>query len=496
MLEKQLISTETNYLPEIFHGQVQPVIESLSVTHKAPDQWTDFVAHLAQFNQYDVKSTRNELEALLNLQGLSQQAVLHAGIARCYLGEGQLLKSVQHLGYAYRLAENTTPDSQAFIMLEMVNIMTLVGNREQSILLLNSCKSLAESDYLKHIAYYYENVNRARNGNFTVVNQLIKSREYFADNGQYATLAYHYKNIGNIYGKQKRYDEAVGEYAAGLAICNEQNYTHIHDAISHDMGMMEFRQGNTDKALKILASVSENAGSFYTRCYSLGNMGFIYSKNQDFKNTEIYFTQALNIATDHGVFHLIPGICYHLGKANIELGKPKNAAVYFYQGAQASLELAQNKFPLNGEKLKVIEESLKYTDNDSNPVQKEKYDYSFAVDRSMKEIRATFQNAALNEILNQTGSVKNAVNKLNISDSTFSKAMNRSDEHKLDATPCCIKEFILQNDGKTWKEMNAEFEKYILSFLLGEYGHNKKILSEKLDVNYSRLVSKMNQVSA
>ncbi len=494
MLHQLTLNTKSNYLPEIFQGKDAAVITDLTVTTEAPDQWTDFVAHLAQFNQYDVIRTRSELESLLVVEDSSQRAVLHAGIARCFLGEGKLLKSIQHLGTAFHLSENAGSDAKAFIMLEMVNILNLTGNREQALIILSMCKSEVKSEYLQHIASYYENVIRARNGNYAVLDNLIISSNYFKDSGQLATLAYHYKNIGNIYGKQMLFDKAADEYDKGLDICIEHDFQHIRDAIMHDKGMLQFRRGNSASAIKTLQVTAENALSHYTRCYTSGNIGFIYFKENNFQKTEKYFRNALDIALLKGVFHLIPGTCYYIGKAAEQQKKIKEARKYYHQGAQASLELAHHKFPINGEKLKVIEESLKHPHENEIDSTENGIEFSFAINQSMKAIRATFQNAALNEILKQTGSVKDTVKKLQISNSTFSKVMNRSAQQKLKKVPDGIQHFIAQNDTLPWKKLNGEFEEQILTYLLKEYEFNKKILSKKLELNYSRLVSKMNGI--
>ena len=138
-LHQLKVNTDSHYLPEIFQGKDTAVITDLSVTTDSPDQWSDFVAHLAQFNQYNVSQTRRELESLLVLDDSAQRAVLHAGLARCYLGEGKLLKTIQHLGTAFNLSENTDKNAKAFILLEMVNILNLTGNREQALLILSMC---------------------------------------------------------------------------------------------------------------------------------------------------------------------------------------------------------------------------------------------------------------------------------------------------------------------------------------------------------------------
>jgi len=72
--------------------------------------------------------------------------------------------------------------------------------------------------------------------------------------------------------------------------------------------------------------------------------------------------------------------------------------------------------------------------------------------------------------------------------------INRSAGEKLGKVPGGVQQFIAQNNRLSWKELNGKFEKQVLIYLLKEYEFNKKLLSEKLEVNYSRLVSKMNGI--
>ncbi len=493
MLEKQLISIEQKQLPEVFLGYNAPVENALDIVHQSPDRWTEFVSHLSQFNQFGVSETKNQIKSLITHSAPNEQASLQAGLAKCYIGEGLFLKAIQTLGYAFSLLNNSHHDTQSFVMLEMVNLLTVIGNRDQANYLLKSGQSLAQSEYLQHVYNYYELVNKARQGDTSVLNTLIESGEYYKSNNQLATLAFHYKNIGNIYGKMQDTNTASSFYKMALDICKSEQYSHIQSAINHDKGMLEFKMGNADKALHILNAAAESAESKFTKAYTLGNIGFIHFKQENHKDTIQSFNSALNIANQHGVFHLIPGMCYYLGKSSQKLGIHSQAKAYLHQGYKASMELAKHKFPLKGEKLMVIDayvESMSQNPQDS--LDDEQFSFTFAIDKSLKEIRATFQNAVLDSVLNLKGSVADTVDHLKMSPSSFSKIKNRNKNIASNSIPQEITEYIKSHSNTDWKELNTEFEKEVLQYLHKEYKYNKRKLSNKLEVNYSRLVSKMN----
>ena len=492
MLQKQENIIRINQLPEIFQGYNTVVKQSLDVIDNNRDKWVEFIAHLSQFNQISVSDTLKEIDFLISTNNYNNQATLQAGLAKCYIAEGLFLKAIQTLGYAFTLLDNSDSDIQAFVILEMVNLLTVIGSRDNANYLLRTGQSLAKSEYLIRLYNYYNLVNQIRQGNLDLIDQLHQSESYFKKNKQYATLAFHYKNIGNAYGEIKEPELEKKYYKEGLKICKNNNYSHIQSAIEHDIAMSFYRSGNFNQALEKLGKIAKNAESYYTKAYIYGNIGFIYFNKKNYQSCIKSFKKALNVATENGVFQLIPSMCYYLGKSFQSDSKNTIAAEYFKKGYEASMELARYKFPIKGERLLVIDEymksmSIKEIDTSENS-------FSFAIDKTLDEIRGIFKNAVLNSLLTSKGSVFQVTKHLKISSSSYSKIKNRNKKYINIKTPKVIEEFIVNNPSSDWKKINKNFESNLLLCLYKEYKFNKRELSDKLNVDYSRLVTKMNQL--
>ena len=484
-------------IPEIFN---QPhngfAVENLPVVQEKP-RWTEFVSHLSQFGELDVPSTREQLESLLAYEGdPSHRAALITGIARCTIGEGQLLEGAGLLGYAYSLLPEHDRDTRAFVLLELVAFLAIIGSYDNALMILKTVKNLTNSEYLLRIAQYYSLVNVGRKGDPSIIEALKASAEYFDHIGQKSTLAYHYKNIGNFYGKLGEYHQTDVYYQKALALVGDPRFQHIRAAIFHDMGMMEFRQGNFETSEENLSNCVSIADSYYTQSYALGNLGFIHYTRSGFTRSLAYFEQSLNIAVDHGVFHLVPGACYYLGCCAEHLHQMTLAEDYFAQGSRVALELAQQKFPLTGERLNVVNRYIAFLQDHASDsmIGSGKLDFSFAIEKTLKEIRAAFQETLLDVMIHKSGSVKNAIALLDIAERTYSKARERNRKFTPEKSHECLLVFIRQNQNLNWKDINRKFDDQILTFLYHKYHMSKKEMSQQLGVNYSRLVMRFNQI--
>jgi tetratricopeptide (TPR) repeat protein len=484
--QKHILNT-SGYIPEVFQG-VDPKLKiDLEIVNPLNPSWTEIVAHLAQFNQYSIEQSKQEIKELLVLGLTENKSSIYAGLAKCYIAEGHLIDAIKTLGKSYSLLNNNM-EEKSFLLLEMVNLMTLIGNYDQSMLLLNDINQIKKSTYLKNLSQYYAIVTQVRKGNINVFDQLVDSSHNFKNNIQTATLASHYKIMGNLQGKLKKFELAEEYYIKALDVCGE-SHTHLIDAIHHDYGMLKFRTGHIEEGIDRLEKIFSKAISHYTKAYTIGNIGFIYFHQKQYNVAKDYFKKSLVIAQDEGVFHLIPGICYYLGKCN----SGNKSAEYYKKGSEVALELARYNFPLKGEKLLVLEEYMKSNENSSHKTN-DKFDFSFAIDKSLKEIKSTFQYLTLKELLKKTGSVANTVKHLNISPSTYSKIMNKIENESSLSNYDGFIQFINSNQQKPWKDLNSEFEKTLFEFLYLEYGLNKRVMSKKLDVNYTRFVTKMNKI--
>ncbi len=496
MTENQLQPTLA--IPEIFQpARELPPTMALGVI-ETNTRWTEFIAQLSQFGELDIPETREQLEGLLSSEGAPEKrAALMAGVARCEIGEGRFLEGAQLLGYAYSLLRDDQKEVRAFVLLEMVGFLAVLGSYDSALMILSTVKTLTHSEYLLKLANYYGLVNVGRKGDLSVIEQLKASADYFKNNGQIATLAYHYKNIGNIFGKMGNFSETDAWYNRALELAAEPHYRHIKAALLHDVGMLKFRQGMPEKAIRCLKQSAKMAESFYTRSYAIGNIGFIHYQEKEFARAIEYFERSLDIAKRYGVFHLVPGNCYYLANCYESLGKPELTDYYFSKGAELSLELARRKFPMKGERLRIIDAYIAFLKrNKTRPMSAyTQYEFSFAHGKSMSVIRAIFQKSLMEVACHRAGSVQEAVKRLEMARRTWSKTRERVKGISMDSIPESIQLFIQDNETLTWKEINRKFDDHLLAYLYHRNDMNKKKLSLQLGLNYSRLVTRFKEIN-
>ncbi|MBC8311956.1 MAG: hypothetical protein H8E72_06590 [Candidatus Marinimicrobia bacterium] len=382
---------------------------------------------------------------------------------------------------------NDDPNTKAFVQLEMINFLAQNDQFENALLLLNDFYNNCNSEYLRRIADYYQNIIMFRKSKKDVAPFLIESLNYFESQGNNVMVAYHYKYLANISRVKDSYDLAEEYYRKSLKICEQHNLSYISENIYHDIGMLSFKKGDFYEAIAQLNNVYHTAVNNFTKSYSIGNSGFISYNLKEYDNTIDYFSKSLLIAQENGIIQLIPGCCYYLGKSYLEINNSDKAGQYLELGSKMSLELLKNKFTLKGEKISVIESYIDFQKNYSSYNKgkgQRHYDLSFAIGRTLKEIRAIFQQIAIDERLKENKTVKNTVDSLEISPSSYSKIRSRNKQYKMDHIPDGIMKFINDNNGHNWKDLNNYFEGCLFEFLLKEYGFNKKKMSKILNVSY------------
>jgi len=408
-----MINVPAIFVPESTHTPVMYPV------HKS-SQWIEFIAQLSRLSDRDIPDTQTTLEQILQSDGdPAHRALIYAGIGRCQIREGKFLDGPKTLGTALSLVSDQDPDAQAFILIEMAVFLANIDQYEHSRNLLEKITGITENKYLLNLSQYYLLVQDSRTGNLDIIDELRESLIYFQNIGETSTVAYHHKNIGNIYRKFKEYDQADHHYNLAINIAEKNNFPHIVDAVKHDIGMLEHHRGNTMEALAILDQAQSASTSFYTRSFTLANMGFLLLNLDKPNDAAAHFEQSLDIATEEGVFHLIPGLSYYLGETYNRLGDQQKAHSHYQNGYQTSLELLSHHFTFSGDRKKAVEGYVNFLAADKTAASENKPDLSFAIDKSLKEIRGIFQSALINQFLEELGTNTAVINELGIADKTF-----------------------------------------------------------------------------
>lgn len=489
-----------NHLPAIFNPEESSISGtpgtqiSLNVSTENT-RWVEFTAHLSQFNQLSIPETREQLELLLaNEHDPVKLASVHAGLARCYIGDGNFIKAADTLGHAYTLLNNADKDTQAFILLEMVAFLAIIDNHDKSLLILKTIPMLTQSEYLLKLTDYYELIHLSREGKQDVIQNLVQSANYFREIKSLATLAYHYKNIGNAYRVKCNFDKAMEYYQLGLEIVEENKFQHIKAAIYHDIGMWKFHQGDFEGSIQTLLKTESIADSNFTKSFTNANIAYLYMHKTMMEIAMEYFEKSLNIALRNGVFYLIPGVSYYLGTCKEKQMDIPAAEKYYSQAYNAALELVDHNFECRGDIKRAIKAYIPFLNRHKQSSfetvvdTKQAGGFEFAVDKTLKEIRGIFQNGLFKKVMRNSKSRQEGIDKLGIAQRTYYAARDRNEEFKNTAIPDEVNQFIEKNQFMQWKDINQKFESQVVSYLFAEYGHSKKKLAEKLDVSYSGVI--------
>lgn len=217
----------------------------------------------------------------------------------------------------------------------------------------------------------------------------------------------------------------------------------------------------------------------------------MYVSRKCWSEASAYLQRAINIAGRQGVFSIIPSITYHLGLCYENLDQPDLAFHFYRQGHSAATELLNHHFPYTGDRKRVIEKFTDILDRDysgDTPIQTPS-DLSFTVDRTLQEIRAVFQGAVLDIILQKQGSAVKAASKLGIARRSIFSIRERVKKNSNNEIPVYVKEFVDRHADHNWKELNHQFEGQVLVYLYQVYGRNKKVMSQKLGISYPHLVN-------
>ena len=449
-------------------------------------QWLEFVSYLSRFSDADIPDTLHQLNALMqNDQDPVERAILQAGIGRCRVREGHLIDGAQTLGYAFDQVADTQPEAQAFIMIEMASFLGNVDQPDLALLFLEQAAARTQSDYLQHVIRYYQLVLRSRIRDLDVRSELLESALYFQKAEEYSTLAYHYKNLGNIHRKYSDFAAARIAYETAIELADQHQFPHIVAAVRHDLGMWRFHQGDFETAVTELEYVAESCESHYTRSFTLANMGFLFIQQRKWHRAAQYLQQALNIAHDHQVFHLLPGTAYYLGSCYHRQNQLDLARYFLEKGYHAAQELLQHGFRYSGDRKKAVEGYIQFLKETAGPTVSTSLDWSFTLDKTWKEIRSIFQSALFQYVNKRSRSNKDAIATLEIAAKSFYVIRDRTAPLKNQDPPAAVTQFIAQSKILKWQDINRAYEQEVLSFLFQEYERDRRQMADRLDISYT-----------
>lgn len=478
-------------IPQIFHPIDFNEPETDLLVSSNPSKWTEFIAHVSQFTESSIDDTQNLLnELMLQVDSDSNKAVLLTGIGRCQIHNGDLIKGAQTLGYALSHAKDTDRESQAFVMIEMASFLAITGQYNLAQILLDKVNHLSQNEYILRLANYYSLVVRNRMGDTDTVDSLIESVTYFQSIGEWATVAYHFKNLGNSERKSNNYKAASRYYSSALEIARSHFYEHIEAAILNDVGLLSYHTGDSDSAIQTFKTALEITDSVYTHCFILGSAGLVCKQSDQHSTAIQYLGQSFMMALQNNFLFLIPSLTSYLSDCHLKRNELAHSRYYLKAGYKAAMELMANHFPCNGYRKTVVDKYVTMLSKN----QPESFipdtlpDLSFVLDNSFKEIRSIFQGTVMDLISEKHSSVEQTIKELDIPRRTYFHIRNKSKVLQSDSSKAFIADFYSRHSQLGWKDLNKAFETEVCTYLLNHCNGSRKKLGDKLQISYPHAV--------
>lgn len=482
------------YIPEIFKP-TKPIDFYLS-THfdDKSSIWHEFICQVEIIIPNEINQFKKiKLNTNLNSIPSPQKEIFIAGRGRYEIRNGNFITGAKLIGHAYKSLNGCNPEIQAYLILEMVSFLGIIGNFEIAQLLLPQVRFLTNNEFLINIAKYYEMVQEMRTGKLNIISDLKKSSNYFNKVGANSIEIYHLKIIGNLYRRKGNYEKAETVYNKAIGLTLKNNLPHVSSSITHDIGLLQYYMGNPKVAIETLEKELENINHPYTKSFIHSTLGFLNLKLNNLNDSKEEFQSALVIISFYGIFQMEPGLCFYLAQI-YEKYQNLNLAKYYYERAnQSANELIKQNFPYNGDRAKAILGYInfikKYPHIKGLPLESE--DLSFCIDLKMDEIRNIFHYHFLNRLIELNGTIRKASKQIDLAERTFHHIKQRTNQCEIEIPEIVIHFFISQNK-LNWKEINTKFDQNISVYLANYYGSKQKA-SKKLGLSYTHFVKMTNR---
>jgi len=492
--------TESITTHKIFSKESQPNITGDLNNIPADFRWIEFIHQASKLHLADFSDTKVNLDLLLKDEhDPVTRSIIYIGISRYYKGNGHLLKAAQALGHANALIKNIAPvDAHAYLSMEMAILLSITGNVEYAQVLLEKVMIATDSITLKKYAHFRYTENRMRLGEDNIVKELHNSLQYFNGINDTTATANHMKALGNAYRRESDFDSAIQHYLKGIEIAINHQYPHILTSIEHDIAMLYYHIKKHDEAISRLQDVAENSNNYYVQCVTQANIGFIELKAGNQNSASNHMTNALTIATEHGIYHRITGLSYYLGKIYREQGNLQLSRFFFNQGFRAAMNMVDNHFPCVGDTLRAIKGYHNFAEEHHQGVLTEGLSavsqWENLINTSLSETKKVFQKLFLHHAIDRTGSKRKAAKFLNMSERSIFTVLNRvqsSDDKKIYRV---INTFVNENYGLSWKDLNHKFESEIIRRAYESNNKKTQQMASALNISYASAAKKIKDI--
>ena len=451
--------------------------------------WSEFTSFLCFYDEDIIPENSEKLKKQLQAVKSDNQAVLWSAVGRSVFRSGHFIDAKKIFDYAFSILTNKNDSAQAYVLLEYCNYLRFIFQHGQVLNILNQMSFPVENEKMINWQLYTRYAVFLTKGDLSQIPSLLEQADYFKNIHHFFLQSHIYYIIGNQLRREKQFDQVMPYYEKAEAIARIHDFPQLLSDIYHCMGLYEFHRGNPKDSWKNYERGLKHAVGFYQDGFLHVNIGWTHFQMGNLTEAETNYKQALKTFMDHGIFQQIPGACYYLGAICKAENKLSDARKYYQQGFKSATFLVENNFPLAGDRKKAVDGYVEFLEKYPDTLPSKSLDLSFAIDKTMKQIRATFQMAFLDGLLDKMGTVEEVTTQLKISRAGYFQIKRRNKDFAILPYPQSVLEFSGIYLNLNWKAFNKKFEAETLAFLYGSYGQNKRVMSQKLDMNYEHLVA-------
>ncbi|WP_375238002.1 tetratricopeptide repeat protein [Aurantibacter sp.] len=206
----------------------------------------------------------------------------------------------------------------------------------------NAKREIANALNEKSYAYYLKGDTKQS------MVELNKTIEIYKDLDDSNALATIYGNMGNIYGEERKYQEAVRYFSKTLEIFQENGIVKGEARMLNNLGLIHFKLENNDIALNYLEkslAINKSIGLRKRTGTTQSHIGSVYYNQKKYNNAITKAKEALIILLENNDQFSTADCYYLLAKSHLKLNQTDKALDYIYKCLEIDKTI-QNKSKL------------------------------------------------------------------------------------------------------------------------------------------------------
>ncbi len=459
------------------------------------DQYLEKTEELSRLNLIASNESIDDLNQIIKLDDVNLKGLAWACLGGIYTFNGNYKKA--YIGFNMALDLPVTDDIRAYIFTELSNLLRKLGYFRECISLLKQAEEVTTNEKLiwrikTYIGLCYKSIDPQYS--LSLLNSSLNYYKKTRENFRLATILRH---IAAIYISSKNFTTADQCLNQAMEIAIENSIHGYEAEILNDKGWLLIVKKEFDKSRKLFLKLISKELPPYQLSLALQNLGYLEFECHNYREAINYHSQSLQITKRYEMLDMAFEDFYKLGLCYEKLNENGLADHFYSVGCKLLKKEMDLGIKISGYRRKLLDGYLNYLKKNQrlpslNPF---KQSFSFAIDKPMKEIRDTFHESLLTLHMKRTKNAPELCKILKIDTRTYflyqkRLGLKRGDYDEAIFSNQHFKQYIESLLAFSWKEANQQFEEDLFQFLLNNYQHNKKKISEILNVSYQQVVQK------